>query len=234
MPKAKIVIVEDETSINELLEYNLQAEGYETVCVPDGGEALDVIFKTRPDLVILDLMLPSMNGKEICKVLKSDDRTRSVPVIMLTAKSEETDVVVGFELGAEDYVTKPFSPKVLLSRVNAVLKRSESSSPGQKETRRMGELIIEISKHKASYNGKSLSLTPIEFNILEFLSRSPGRVFSRDQILDRAWKEGKFIVDRAVDVHIRSLRKKLGKNGAKFIETVHGVGYRFKEPDEKC
>jgi DNA-binding response OmpR family regulator len=232
MPTVKIVIVEDDKDINELLEYNLQAEGYKTTCVYDGEEALDVIFRIKPDLVVLDIMLPQMNGKEICKVLKSDERTKSIPVIMLTAKSEETDVVVGFELGAEDYVTKPFSPKVLLSRIKAVLKRSESFPQNEGSTRQIGELAIEVSKHKALYKDKVLSLTPIEFNILEFLSRSPGRVFSRDQILDRAWKEGKFIVDRAVDVHIRSLRKKLGKSGAGLIETVHGVGYRFKEPDE--
>ena len=146
---------------------------------------------------------------------------------MLTAKGEESDIVVGLQLGADDYVTKPFSPKVLLARIKTVLKRSqEKEMPA--EVRRFDNLIMDIAKHKITYQNKPIELTTIEFNILEFLSRNPGRVFSRDQIMDRAWTEGKFIVDRAVDVHIRGLRKKLD-GGADLIETVRGVGYRFKE-----
>ena len=227
MVKERILIVEDEKDISELLEYNLQSEGFVPVKAFDGNEALEMVKKERPDLILLDIMMPEMDGRDVCKALKRDEKTRHIPVVMLTAKSEESDVIVGLELGADDYIVKPFSPKVLISRIKAVLRRTKDRKPSS-ELRRIGDFSIDLSKHKITYQDKSLQLTPIEFNILEFLSRYPGTVFSRDQIMDGAWKEGKFIVDRAVDVHIRSLRKKLGK-GSKVIETVHGIGYRFKD-----
>ncbi len=227
MLKEKILIVEDDGDIIELLEYNLKREGYRVVSSDNGEEALDAIKKEMPQLIILDLMLPGIDGLEVCKILKQDEKLKQIPIVMLTAKGEESDIVVGLQLGADDYVSKPFSPKVLTARIKALLRRQEQKNiPVQ--LRKIGSLIINIPKHRVLYKETDLSLTKIEFNILEFLSRHPGRVFTRDQIMDSAWKEGKFVVDRAVDVHIRSLRKKL-KSGSDIIETVRGIGYRFKE-----
>lgn len=227
MDKLRILVVEDDVDIAELVEYNLEKEGYGVIKADNGKKALDLIKSHMPQLIILDLMLPEIDGFEICKIVKHDEKTKHIPIIMLTAKGEETDVIVGLRLGADDYVTKPFSPKVLTARVKAVLRRdTEKKKPG--EIRKIGQLTIDIPKHKMIYKDKILELTNIEFNILEFLSRSPGRAYSRDQIMDNAWKEGKFVVDRAVDVHIRALRRKLSKGGD-LIETVRGVGYRFKE-----
>ena len=230
MGKEKILVVEDEKDILELVKYNLEREGYDVLALHSAEEALKRLSKELPDLIILDLMLPGMDGLETCRLIKQETKTRDIPIIILTAKSEESDVIVGLQLGADDYVTKPFSPKVLLARIKAVLRRlSQKDLP--REVKRIGELNIDILKHKVAYQGKAIDLTTIEFNILEFLSRSPGRVFSRDQIMDNVWKEGKFIIDRAVDVHIRGLRKKLDK-AADFIETVRGVGYRFKDLED--
>jgi two-component system phosphate regulon response regulator PhoB len=230
MPKEKILIVEDEKNILQLLGYNLSREGYGVIKCDNGEDAIDHMKDDAPDLMILDLMLPEMDGLEVCKVVKSDDKTKHIPIIMLTAKSEETDVVVGLQMGADDYITKPFSPKVLIARVKTVLRRKiEKQKAG--DVRKTQGLVIDILRHKILYKDHLLDLTAIEFSILEFLSRHPGRAFNRDQIMDGAWKEGKFVVDRAVDVHIQSIRKKLGK-GADLIETVRGIGYRFKEAEE--
>src|SRR3989338_10660573 len=229
MAKKKILIVEDDRDISELVRYNLEREGYDVSALFEGGDAFDHALKRRPDLIILDLMLPGTDGMEICRLLKNEDKTKNIPVIMLTAKGEESDVVVGLQRGADDYMTKPFSPKVLTARVKAILRRGVSSSAAvSAQDRQYGDLALDISKHKVVYAGKTVALTAIEFSILEFLSRSPGRVYSRDQILDNVWKEGKSIVDRAVDVHVRGLRKKLGR-GNDCIETVRGVGYCFKD-----
>ncbi len=231
MKKAKILIVEDEKDIVELVQYNLEREGLSTVAVNTGEEAVKILQHQSVDLIILDLMLPGMDGLETCRLLKQENKTSSIPILMLTAKSEESDVVVGLQLGADDYVTKPFSPKVLIARVKAILRRfTDHKTP--LEMREIARIRIDIPKHKITYQGKPITLTMIEFNILEFLSRYPGRVFSRDQIMDKVWKEGKFIVDRAVDVHIRGLRKKL-KTAAHLIETVRGVGYRFKDLEDQ-
>jgi len=230
MAKAKIFIVEDDRDIRDLVSYNLERDGYKVFSVDNGERALEAIKKEQPELVILDLMLPGMDGLEVCRLLKQDDRTKQIPIIMLTAKSEETDVVVGLQIGADDYVTKPFSPKVLTARIKTILRRSERHEK-KSEVRKIEHLTIDIPRHKITFKDKTLELTSIEFNILEFLSRHPGRAFSRDQIMDNAWKEGKFVVDRAVDVHIQALRHKLQK-GADLIETVRGVGYRFKEIDK--
>ncbi len=227
MAREKILLVEDDKDISELVRYNFEKEGYTFVAVGSGEKAFDLVRRESPQLIILDLMLPGMDGLDVCKILKNDDRTKQIPIVMLTAKSEESDVVVGLQLGADDYVTKPFSPKVLIARVKAILRRNAAKSPAQ-GARQIEELVIDVAKHKVTYKDKILELTAMEFGILDFLSRYPGRAFSRDQIMDGAWKEGKFVIDRAVDVHIRALRRKLGK-GADLIETVRGIGYRFKE-----
>jgi len=231
MPKKKILVVEDDRDISELISYNLEREAYEVVCLYDGAPAVDYVHKGMPDLIILDLMLPEIDGIEICQKLKSDLITKHIPIIMLTAKSEEADVVVGLQMGADDYIAKPFSPKVLVARVKAIFRRVteiQAASSNSENVRSFGDFVIDLLKHKISYKNHEIKLTSIEFDIVEFLSRSPGRVWSREQILDNVWKEGKFIIDRAVDVHVRGLRKKLGKADI-YVETVRGVGYRFKD-----
>ena len=228
--RTKILIVEDEKDIVELVHYNLEKEGYSVTAVSSGEDALKALERDLPALIVLDLMLPGMDGLETCRLIKQEPKTKNIPIIMLTAKSEESDVIVGLKLGADDYVTKPFSPKILMARIKAVLRRTAEKQVSH-DVKTIGALTIDTPKHKVMYKDKEIDLTRIEFNILEFLSRQPGRVFSRDQIMDGAWKEGKFIVDRAVDVHVRGLRKKLGK-AADFVETVRGVGYRFKEIED--
>ncbi len=230
MKKAKILIVEDEKDIQELLQYNLEREGFHIIPTSSGEEALDILEKEIPHLIILDLMMPGIDGLETCRMIKQDSRLKNIPIIFLTAKSEELDIVIGLQLGADDYVTKPFSPRVLTARVKALLRRL-SEKPASKDIRKFNDLVLDTVKHKVIYKGKTIELTMSEFNILEFLSRQPGRVFTRDQIVDNVWKEGKFIVDRAVDVHVRGLRKKLDK-AADFVETVRGVGYRFKDLED--
>lgn len=227
MKKAKILIVEDEKDIIELVQYNLEREGFHVVAASSGETAINLLDKESPDLIVLDLMLPGMDGLEVCRLVKEDPKSKNIPLIFLTAKGEESDVVVGLQLGADDYIAKPFSPKILIARIKALLRRLSERSVSN-ETRKFDNLLIDLVKHKITYKGKPVDLTMIEFNILEFLSRYPGRVFTRDQIMDKAWKEGKFIVDRAVDVHVRGLRKKLDK-AADFVETVRGIGYRFKD-----
>lgn len=228
--KRKIAVIEDDRDINELIAYNLEREGYGVIRSLDGGQGLFLIQKEQPDLVLLDLMLPGMDGLEVCQALKQSDATKDIPIIMITAKSEESDVVVGLQMGADDYITKPFSTKVLLARVKAIFRRDKQvkSAGSPQQLRNFGALVMDLPKYKVTVNGRSVSLTSIEFAILEFLSRSPGRVYTRDQILDNVWKDGKFIIDRAVDVHVRGLRKKL-EDGADYVETVRGVGYRFKD-----
>ena len=230
MSKPRILIVEDEKDILELVKYNLEKEGYLVFTALNAEDGLNLLEKESVQLVILDLMLPGIDGLEACRLIKQDPKTKNIPVIMLTAKSEESDVIVGLQLGADDYVTKPFSPKVLLARIKAVARRLASKQTSE-ETREIGGLKIDTAKHKITYQNQLIELTTIEFNILEFLSRHPGRVFNRDQIMDRVWKEGRFIIDRAVDVHIRGLRKKMGK-AAELIETVRGAGYRFKDLED--
>jgi len=231
MAKKKILVVEDDRDISELITYNLQREGYDIACLYDGSQAVDFVKKRKPELIILDLMLPEVDGIEICRTLKSDAATKHIPIVMLTAKGEEADVVVGLQMGADDYIPKPFSPKVLVARIKAIIRRMADlrlSSALADDVRNFGDFNIDLLKHRISYKGRAVKLTSIEFDIVEFLSRSPGRVWSREQILDNVWKEGKFIIDRAVDVHVRGLRKKLGK-AKDYIETVRGVGYRFKD-----
>ena len=209
----------------------MEREGYEIACLYDGSQVVDFVTKRKPELIILDLMLPEVDGIEICRTLKGDAATKHIPIVMLTAKSEEADVVVGLQMGADDYIPKPFSPKVLVARIKAIVRRMadvQASSASADTVRSFGDFNMDLLKHRISYKGHEVKLTSIEFDIVEFLSRTPGRVWSREQILDNVWKEGKFIIDRAVDVHVRGLRKKL-KGAEHYIETVRGVGYRFKD-----
>jgi len=240
MAKKKILVVDDEKDILELLEYNLEKEGYEVFKAMTGEEALELTRRKTPDLIILDLMLPGLDGLEVCKILKRNTRIASIPIIMLTAKGEESDIIVGLELGADDYITKPFSPKVLIARVRTVLRRLEEKLK-PKEVIQIEGLTIDASRHEVTLKGKPIELTKIEFSLFRCLASNPGRVFTRDQLLDRAWPDETFIVDRAVDVHIRRLRKKL-RTASKFIVTVRGIGYKFtpleigcqRQPSDAC
>jgi two-component system phosphate regulon response regulator PhoB len=226
-----ILIVEDETEISELVEYHLKQTGFSVTSVPDGSSALDQVKRKRPALIILDLMLPDMDGKDICRALKSNPTTRSIPILMLTAKAEELDRVVGFELGAEDYVTKPFSPRELVLRVKAILQRKESIQESEKIIQ-IGGLLIDVEKHLVSINKKPIPLTHTEFNLLLELAQKRGRVYTRDTLLDRVWGYTYEGYARTVDTHIRRLREKLGDLGH-YIETIRGVGYRFREDIER-
>ena len=228
MRKESILVVDDEEDILELVEYNLTKAGYKVTCVPTGGEALKQARSLLPDLVVLDLMLPGLNGLEICTLLKNDPKTKGLAVVMLTARGEESDVVRGLELGADDYITKPFSPKILLARVNSVLRRLKAEKPDSSAPLRVHDLIIHPGRHEVLVQGQPLDLTFTEFKVLQCLARRPGWVFTRSQIVDAVRGEGYPVTDRAVDVQIVGLRKKLGTHG-QYIETVRGVGYRFKE-----
>ena len=225
--KATILVVDDEEDILELVKINLSREGYRVLCADSGEAALQQVKTDPPDLVVLDLMLPGADGLDVCRQLKSDPATRRIPIVMLTARSEDADVVVGLELGADDYITKPFSPRVLAARVKTVLRRKESEAARDELPIERDELIIYPERFEVQVNGQPVELTSTEFRILELLARRPGRVFSRDQIVDAARGENYPVTDRSVDVHIVSLRKKLGEQG-QFIDTVRGAGYRFR------
>ena len=228
MPKEHILVVDDEADIRELLEYNLAREGYKVACVSTGEEALKRGRSDQPDLVVLDLMLPGADGLEVCRRLKAEAKTKHIPIVMLTAKGEEADIVAGLELGADDYVTKPFSPRVLLARMKAVLRRGAMEGRDETTLVRVRGLEIHPGRHEVRVKGKEVKLTRTEFRILHFLARRPGWVFTRYQIVDGAQGEDVAVTDRSVDVHIVSLRRKLGPRG-RDIETVRGVGYRFKD-----
>jgi two-component system phosphate regulon response regulator PhoB len=227
MAQARILVVDDEPDLLELVYYNLTRASYEVVCVKSGEEVLAYIQTQLPDLLVLDLMLPGMDGLEICKRLRQDQRTVMVPIVMLTARSEEADVVAGLELGADDYLTKPFSPRVLLARVKAVLRRKVSELDGDGSLLTYGPLVIHPGHHEVRAAGQLIRLTPTEFRILQLLARRPGWVFSRYQIVDNARGDDAGVTERSVDVHIAALRRKLGTYG-RDIETVRGVGYRLR------
>jgi two-component system alkaline phosphatase synthesis response regulator PhoP len=227
MAKATILVVDDETDICELVKLNLTREGYEVLTCGTGEKALQIARSGVPALVILDLMLPGIDGLEVCKILKNDPKTEHIPIIILSAKGEEADIVTGLELGADDYVTKPFSGKVLVARVRRILRRTVERVH-DRATIRIHELAIDPGRHEVSANDKPIELTLTEFNILYTLARRPGFVFTRYQIVDAIHGNDYLVTDRAVDVQIVSLRKKLGPCG-KYIETVRGVGYRFKD-----
>ena len=228
MPTEKILVVEDEENIQELIRYNLSKEGYQVSCALSGEKGLDAARTESPDLVLLDLMLPGLDGLDICKELKRDPATQSIAVIMVTAKGDETDIVTGLELGADDYVIKPFSPKILLSRVKAVLRRKHSPQQDGKDVIQIGDLAIHPGRHEALLENTKLDLTFTEFRILQILAARPGWVFTRGQIVDAVRGEDHAVTDRSVDFQIVGLRRKLG-NYSEYIETVRGVGYRFQE-----
>ncbi|OGR31367.1 MAG: DNA-binding response regulator [Desulfobacca sp. RBG_16_60_12] len=228
MAKEHILVVEDEEDILELLRYNLAKEGFRVTGVIEGEEAVRTARSTPPDLIILDLMLPGMDGLTVCRELKMDAKTRDAPIIMLTAKGEEADIVAGLELGADDYVTKPFSPRVLLARLRAVLRRRRAEAAPVSDSLILHEMAIHPGRHEILVQGRPVDLTATEFRLLHFLARRPGWVFTRAQIVLGVQGEDYSVSDRAVDVQIVGLRKKLGPAG-KYIETVRGVGYRLKE-----
>ncbi|NLH49078.1 MAG: response regulator transcription factor [Myxococcales bacterium] len=228
MSKPLILVVDDEEDILELIRYNLAKEGYQVGTVTTGEDALAFARREKPNLVILDLMLPGVDGLEVCKRLKANDATAAIPVIMLTAKSEDADVVTGLELGADDYLTKPFSPRVLVARVRTALRRRQVRIEEPATPLRVQDLAIDVGRHEVRIKGKAVDLTPTEFNLLLYLAQRPGFVFSRSQIIDAVKGSDYPVTDRSVDVQIVSLRRKLGAAG-KYVETVRGVGYRFKE-----
>jgi two-component system phosphate regulon response regulator PhoB len=223
----RILVVEDEKDIVDLISYHLSQSGFSVITALDGPSGLERAKKERPGLVILDLMLPGMDGKDVCRALKSNPLTQSIPILMLTAKTDEVDRVIGFELGADDYVTKPFSPRELVLRVKAILQRKESSQESEKIIQ-VGGLLIDVEKHLVSVNKKSIPLTHTEFKLLLELAQKRGRVYTRETLLDRVWGYTYEGYARTVDTHIRRLREKLGTMG-EYIETIRGVGYRFRE-----
>jgi DNA-binding response OmpR family regulator len=231
MPKERVLLVEDDPDIAELVQFNLEREGYRVVVCSEGDEGLAEIIRSKPNLVILDLMLPKVDGLTICKTIRGQAEHADVPIIMLTAKGEESDVVVGLELGADDYLTKPFSPRELLARIKAVLRRQRpTATPAAAQSRRItvGPVALDIERHEAYLNDQSLTLTLAEFKILSTLLSKPGRVFTREQLLEKITGGDVYVIDRNIDVHIRSIRKKLGDE-AEFIITVRGVGYKCRE-----
>jgi two-component system, OmpR family, alkaline phosphatase synthesis response regulator PhoP len=224
----RVFIIEDEQDISELMRFNLALEGYVVETFATGEAGFRTLEQRTPDILILDIMLPGMNGLEICKRLKENPATKSVPVIMVTAKGEESDIVRGLELGADDYVTKPFSPKVLLARVDAVLRRSQKQNEKTSDIIRSGAIEINDGRVEASVDGRKLDLTQSEFRILQFLAQRPGWVYTRAQIVEAIRGENYAVTDRTIDFQMVGLRKKLGEHGH-LIETVRGVGYRFKD-----
>jgi two-component system phosphate regulon response regulator PhoB len=227
MTRQRILIIEDERALTDVLNYNFQREGYETVVAHDGQEGLRKAQTILPDFIILDLMLPVLNGLEVCRELRAGERTRQIPILMLTAKAEETDQVVGFSLGADDYVTKPFSVKVLVQRIKALQRRSKAEANSADVVEHLGVRVDRL-RHLAFVEDHQLDLTPTEFRLLECLLRQPGRAFTRAQLMDAAIGERAVVLERTIDVHVKTLRRKLEVAG-EYIETVRGVGYRFRE-----
>lgn len=230
MAKEKILIVEDDKHISKLVKYNLEKADYSCRVADDGEEALDLLKKEFFDLVVLDIMLPKMDGFEVCRVLKQNPKLKDVPVLMLTAKGEEVDRVVGLELGADDYVVKPFSPRELVLRIKAILKRGKIALCA-KDVIRRGPLTMDIPRHKVTVDGKEIVLAPIEFKLLVTLIERNGRIQSRDRLLSDVWDIHSGVLTRTVDTHIKRLRQKLGRAGD-MIETIRGLGYRCREDDE--
>lgn len=223
---AKILIVEDEVAIQELITYNLQQAGYETLCADNAEKAMSIINEALPDLILLDWMLPNMSGIEFARILRKGERTRLIPIIMLTARSMEADKVTGLEIGADDYMTKPFSPREMIARINAVLRRLIPEAT--EEVVELDGLRLDPVNHRVTVENKEIELGPTEFRLLHFMMTHTERVYSRNQLLDRVWGDHVFVEDRTVDVHIRRLRKALelvGKDA--LIQTVRGAGYRF-------
>jgi two-component system phosphate regulon response regulator PhoB len=228
--RTRILLVEDEQDLQDLLRYNLSREGYEVTCAGSGEKALQMARKDHTDLILLDLMLPRVDGLNVCRTLKADPYTQDIPVVMLTAKGEEADIVVGLELGADDYITKPFSPRVLLARLGAVIRRAITEDAVDDTSRPIiaGPLVIDRDRHEARVHDQRIDLTATEFKLLALLGRKPGRVFTRQQIIGSIHVGYAAVTDRSVDVQVVALRRKLGEAG-NCLETVRGVGYRFRE-----
>ncbi len=228
MATERILVVDDEEDLLELIRYNLGKEGYQVRCVSTGEMAIREARSQPPDLMLLDLLLPAVDGLSVCKILKGDPETKNIPIVMVTAKTEEADIVTGLELGADDYITKPFSPRVLLARIRAVLRRHLVQSLDDPTTIKAHELVIHPGRHEVLLRGQPIELTFTEFRLLQFLARKPGWAFSRGQIVDAVKGEDYPVTERSVDVQVAGLRKKMGDLGS-YIETVRGVGYRFRE-----
>ena len=230
MPQPRILIVEDERGLTQSIAWYFNREGYETIIAHDGQEGLRKAQTIIPDVMLLDLNLPSLDGLTVCRELRSGERTRDIPIIMITARAEENDQVIGYKMGADDYVSKPFSNKVLLEKVKAILRRVEGTSDPSDVIEHM-DVKVDRVRHRVTYLADTLDLTPTEFRLLECLVRQPGRAFTRHQLMDAAIGEGSIVLERTIDVHIKTLRKKLSTAGAEveLIETVRGVGYRFLE-----
>ena len=224
----KILVVDDEPDAVDLIGFNLRSAGYDVATASDGEEALNKAKSQLPDLIVLDLMLPEVDGLEVCKILRRDPATAAIPIIMLTAKAAEIDRILGLELGADDYVTKPFSPRELVLRVKNSLNRGRTAGD-KKERIQMGELLIDVPRHLVSVQGKHIELTATEFKLLTVLAQRRGRVQSREQLLHDVWSYERVIDTRTVDTHMRRLREKLGR-ASRYLDTVRGVGYRFVEP----
>jgi two-component system phosphate regulon response regulator PhoB len=228
MGKARILAVDDEEDILELIRYNLTKEGYNVDLALNGEEALEQARAKVPELVLLDLMLPGLDGLDVCREIKQDPTISHIPILMVTAKGEEADIVLGLEMGADDYITKPFSPRVLLARVRTILRRRRYEQTDDHSMLHIHDLVINPARHEVSAGGAPADLTPTEFRILNFLARRPGWVFTRDQIIAAVRGDDYPVTERSVDVQVAGLRKKLGKSGS-VVQTVRGVGYRFKE-----
>jgi two-component system phosphate regulon response regulator PhoB len=227
MSKQTILIIEDERALVEVLTYNLRKEGFEVHSATDGQDGLRRAQTTLPDLIVLDLMLPVIEGLEVCRILKSGARTRDIPLLMLTARTEETDEIVGFQMGTDDYVQKPFKIKPLIQRIKALLRRRKTSIT-EGDVVSAGGIEIDRSQHRATVDAHELNLTPTEFRLLWALVRQPGRAFSRHELMETAMGDDALVLERTIDVHVKSLRQKLGTRSEQ-IETVRGVGYRFRE-----
>lgn len=227
MLKLKILVIEDDRSLANVLEYNLSNSGYEVFCAYDGQDGLNQARSRSPDLIILDVMLPIVDGVEVCRELRAESSTRETPIMMLTAKSEETDQLIGFSVGADDYVVKPFSVRVLMERMKSLLRRRDRDIGGA-DIVTIGRVTVDRIKHRASIDQKPLDLTPSEFRLLDTMIRQPGRAFDRTELIDLALGADTMVLERTIDVHIRSLRKKMG-DVAGVVETVRGIGYRFGE-----
>ncbi len=224
----KILLIEDEQDIVELVTYNLNREGYDVLSSRSGEDGLKKARTVKPDLILLDIMLPGINGLDICRALKGDDKTNHIPIIMLTARNEDIDVVTGLEVGADDYVTKPFSPRILTARIRAMFRRSENGEKKATALVTFGKMTIDQGRHLVTINGKPVQLTLTEFQLLLVLVNRRGWVFDRSQLIDELRDGHQVITDRAIDVQIANLRKKLGEYG-QYIETVRGIGYRIQE-----
>ncbi len=227
--RQKIVVIEDEPDILEVVEYNLSREGFQVITATTGDRGLDAVSREAPDLVLLDLFLPGIDGIEVCRKIKMDPMTQRIPIIMVSAKGEESDIVLGLGVGADDYVTKPFRPKELIARVKAVLRRGSLRAEGTGSERLVhGELSVDGARHEVRVKQKAVIFTATEFRLLHLLASHPGRVFTRDQLVSRVIGGGAAVIDRNIDVHIRSIRKKLG-HLRNMIGTIRGVGYRFQD-----